>query len=419
MNLVKTFSVYTMVRFINKGIAIFLLPILTTYLSTEDYGTLALMSSYILIAGTFINLGANGAILREFYSRSKEALPTYINSALKWPFIMFIIFLAFSLLFGNPLGGILKIPGKWVWVIPCIAMVQVVYFLTLGLYRNREQPFHFAALNMGKFLLEITLSVILVIYVWTSWKGRILGIGISFVTVTVVCFYLLHRMGYLRWNRKKVFTLSALSFGLPLIPHELSKLIINYSDRIFIANFEGLEATGVYSVGYQIGSVITLINAGFASAFSPWVFKLLTKKPDGYKNKIVKVSLVYLAVLAGVFGLLIVFTPVLFKWFVGTGFQGGSIYVFWVALSYYFWAGYLIFVPYVYFHKKTKMLAFLAIWNVVLNLVLNYFLIKEYGPIGAAYATTITFATVCILAMFISHRIQPMPWLSFYKRNSD
>jgi len=56
---------------------------------------------------------------------------------------------------------------------------------------------------------------------------------------------------------------------------------------------------------------------------------------------------------------------------------------------------------------------------VVLNLSLNYFLIKYYGVIGAAYATAISFFVEFVLIHFISERIYPLPWRYFMSRDKQ
>lgn len=51
---------------------------------------------------------------------------------------------------------------------------------------------------------------------------------------------------------------------------------------------------------------------------------------------------------------------------------------------------------------KTKVTMWIAIWGLVLNSFLNYFLIKSYGLVGSAVATTITsFATMIAIMYYI------------------
>lgn len=54
--------------------------------------------------------------------------------------------------------------------------------------------------------------------------------------------------------------------------------------------------------------------------------------------------------------------------------------------------------------KKTKYFAYIDVTNGILNLVLNYFLIKSYGIMGAAVGTLISYALRVILVYLITIR---------------
>ena len=87
-------------------------------------------------------------------------------------------------------------------------------------------------------------------------------------------------------------------------------------------------------------------------------------------------------------------------------------YVFWIALAYFFFGGYSLFANYIHYSGKTYFFSFLAILNIGLNLILNYFLILEYGAMGAAYATLISYIVVAVLTAYIAIRMYPLPWFN-------
>jgi Na+-driven multidrug efflux pump len=61
--------------------------------------------------------------------------------------------------------------------------------------------------------------------------------------------------------------------------------------------------------------------------------------------------------------------------------------------------------------SKTSFLAFSTVMAAIINLVLNYFLILEYGALGAAYATILAFAVSAILVFEYQRRNFWMPWI--------
>ena len=106
----------------------------------------------------------------------------------------------------------------------------------------------------------------------------------------------------------------------------------------------------------------------------------------------------------------------IFNTFLDSRYIDGSQYVPWIAVSYLFWGGYAIFGRYILYLKKTYIMTYLAIVNVILHLGLNYFFILKFGTIGAAYATVISFFIVFISVMIISNKLYPMPWFYFLRR---
>ena len=89
----------------------------------------------------------------------------------------------------------------------------------------------------------------------------------------------------------------------------------------------------------------------------------------------------------------------------------GARYVFWVSLGYLFWGIYMIFSAYIYYYKETRYLIWLALVNIITNIAFNYFFIREYGGLGAAYATALSFLINLILLLFKVFRL--VPWFRF------
>jgi O-antigen/teichoic acid export membrane protein len=131
------------------------------------------------------------------------------------------------------------------------------------------------------------------------------------------------------------------------------------------------------------------------------------------KNEIVKVTYI---VILGLFLSLILLTllsPLLFEYLIDKSYSGGVIYVFWTGLSYLLWGVYILFAGFIFYTKKTKQLGYLAVINVILNIVLNYFLILYFGAIGAVYATCLSFLVVAIFVVWRANSLFKLPWLDF------
>ena len=67
-----SFSVYTLTSVICAVLSVFILPVLTKYLSEKDYGATALFSTYVMILSPIIGLSSGGYFWLEFFKKQKE-----------------------------------------------------------------------------------------------------------------------------------------------------------------------------------------------------------------------------------------------------------------------------------------------------------------------------------------------------------
>jgi Na+-driven multidrug efflux pump len=72
--------------------------------------------------------------------------------------------------------------------------------------------------------------------------------------------------------------------------------------------------------------------------------------------------------------------------------------------------------PYGVHVGSTKHLGIITFSIAILNVVLNYFLIKLNGPIGAAQSTFFSFFFMFILSFTYANKLYPMPWLNILKK---
>src|SRR5574337_1710961 len=98
MKLLKTFSLYTFVGFLNAGIGFLILPVLTHYLSPTDYGIISLMNTYVQILMPLVGLSTASLVSVEYYNKklSPGQFGQLFSSVRAIPFLMVV---PFSLIF--------------------------------------------------------------------------------------------------------------------------------------------------------------------------------------------------------------------------------------------------------------------------------------------------------------------------------
>ena len=398
--LFKNSLVYTSTNVINNAIPFFLLPIMTRYLTPSDYGVVATFNVLSAVMVVFVGLSMHGAINVNYFKLEKEELREYIGNVFSILFSSFLLVFAVVYILKSNFSVLTKFPENWILYIVVIALFQSIFAITLGLWQVEQKSLPYGLFQISRTILNVSLSVVFVVLLCWGWQGRILGVIITSVIFGLLSIFVIYKRKYI----------NALLFGIPLIPHALGGWIITGIDRIFINSMVGVAPTGIYTVGYQVGMIIGLLANSFNLAWSPFLFEKLKENNYLTKVKIVKFTYLYNAGIIIVALALSFFAPYFLKFFVSRNFYFAYKYVLWIALGYAFQGMYLMVVNYIFYVKKTYILAWVTFSSAGINVVLNYFFIKANGAIGAAQATTITFFTQFIMVWILSAKVYRMPW---------
>ena len=408
--LFKNSFIYTGSSVIRNAIPFLLLPVLTRYLTPTDYGIVATFQVLLAFVVVFVNLNMPGAVAVNFFKIEKQELRAYVGN------VVFILFVSFLLTFcvisalKTPLSHLVKFPESWLSIIVVIALSESLFTIVLTLWQVEQKPLPYGIFQILQTILNVALSLILVVALNWRWQGSLLAIIITSIIFGFISFFILYRKKYIKFSFNKVYIKDTLLFGIPLIPHALGRWIMTGIDRFFINSMVNVAATGIYTVGYQVGMIISLIATSFNQAWSPFLFEKLKENNIVAKIKIVKFTYLYnvgIIVLALALSLL---APWFLKFFVSKNYQSAYKYVFWIALGYAANGMYFMVAHYIFYVKKTYILAWITFFTAVINVVLNYFFIKKNGAIGAAQATTVSYFVGFILTWILSARVYKMPW---------
>jgi O-antigen/teichoic acid export membrane protein len=417
MSFIKSFSTYAISNIINAAIPFLMLPVITKYLSPEQNGMLTNVDVFTRFTLPFIILGINAAINTSYFRMDRKDFPGYVSSALFVAFCnMFLIFVVFLLL-GHYISSFLHFPYRWILITPVYCFFQVVSLVTLGLFQVQQQALKYSIFQISSTLLNFTLSVIFIAWLGYNWEGRLMGILLSYGFFLIVAFIYLKKRNFLVKKLSRAYIVDILMFGLPLLPHLIAGPMIQFTDRFFISNFAGNAWTGLYNVGFQIGTSIALITVAFNQAWSPFLFQTLTNADEAKKKRLVKQSYVMMLVFLVIALMLNLVKPIIFKIFIHPQFHISQQFVFFISLGSAFNGMYFLVTNYIFYEKRTKYLSYVTLCNAILSVVLNYVLIKHFGAFGAAYTYLITNVFIFFSVWVLSNKIYPMPWFFFLHKN--
>ncbi|MFN1835341.1 oligosaccharide flippase family protein [Balneola sp. MJW-20] len=406
-------GIYTISSVIEKAIPFFLLPVLTRYLSTEDYGIVAMFLVLLGIINPFTGISIQSAVLRSYY-KDQVDISTYIFNSLLLILgsstLVSVVFYFFS----GPISEYSAFPEEWLLSVVLVSAGQFVVNIVLVIWQARSKAIQFGVLKILLTGFNLGSSIYLIVVLGYGWEGRVIGQVFAVSIFTFVSLIILWKEKLIRIKFSVEYLKHALNYGLPLIPHVLSATIITAIDRVFITNMIGINETGIYTVGYQIGMIVGVVATSFNKAWAPWLFDKLTDANASRKKTIVKLSYSFMAGITLFAILLSLISPFFMEYFIGKDFYGATDYIIWIAMGYAFNGAYFAVVNYILYVEKNHLLSYMTIITATINIILNYFLININGAIGAAQATTISYLLLFIIVWYLSNRVYPMPWLSAF-----
>ena len=188
-----------------------------------------------------------------------------------------------------------------------------------------------------------------------------------------------------------------------MIPHYLTRMILNQSDRLMIKSMVGLSEAGIYGLAHSLAWMLTLVTQAVLNTLNPWIFQRIKKEEY---HRIGKISYAILAVIAIAGMGLISIAPEIVRIFAPKEYYSAIWVIPPLVLSVFFLFMYSLFACFEYYFEKTDFLMIASTIGGALNIVLNYFFIKMYGFIAAGYTTLFCYIFYAIVHYVFMRKIQ-------------
>lgn len=302
-----------------------------------------------------------------------------------------------------PLGDLAQVA----WLAVPLALARSLLNLNQTFHRSNLDFKRYNIVECGQSVLGLGLGLALVWFFHLGNNGAIIGMIIGMSCMTLV-------------DRRELLSLSLASFSRPLLmdivrfglPMALScglAFIISSSDRFLIEHFRSAAEVGIYAAGYSLMDRImqTIFMVVATPSFPLLVHKLEHEgveaaRAQTYQNGVAALALA----LPACAGLILVMHP-LASVLIGSDFRDGALQVMpWIALSTLLSGLSAHYFDHAFFlAKKPRLLLYTQGPAALLNLALNLIWIPQYGYLGAAYSTTLSYALLMTLSICIGRRI--------------
>lgn len=397
-------SLFVFYSFLNQGLNFLLMIVLSWYILPASFGKLNLYYTGINILSVFICLCTSGFININFYRVNRERLCRYINVTLICTAVVSVVLLFCIILFNYWIEKYSGIEFRMQFLCVFTCATSVLYVILTNIYRLEEKVISYGFVTIISTILNISTTLFLVIVLSWDWYGRAASNALISFLFFLVAIYFLRRKGYLMFIKpSKEDYKESLAYGVPLIPHSINGWLRQGVDRYVINGFFSATQVGLFSFSITFSTIIYTIGIAFNQSNSAYIFKVLSKDPDGIKKQLRKQTLLMIAFFGVVTLLLNILCIVLFP-FAFPKYQSAITYLFPLSMGAFFQCVYLQFCNYIFYFKKTKQLMYMTFSVSIIHMSLSLFL-TQYSVVLTAYVSMISSFIEALIIFIYSRKL--------------
>jgi O-antigen/teichoic acid export membrane protein len=202
-----------------------------------------------------------------------------------------------------------------------------------------------------------------------------------------------------KFNKKMMKGMIKYSF--PLVPNNISWLIINMSDRLLLTSMVSSAANGIYAIAAKFPNIITVFYSYFSLAWKEQAAKIvkdkdLTKHYNGiyHDTKRVMFSITLLLIAA---------MPIAFNILVNGQYSEAFMYIPMIMIATYFMDLSRFYGGIFEAYKNTKIMGTTTFAAAIINLIIDLALLKFIGIWAACISTLVADFTIYL---YRKHKIK-------------
>lgn len=374
--------------------------VFTRILSTADYGITSNYFAWYSIVSIFLTLSLNAGVYNNAMMRFSDRRDEYDASMMGLSLVLGGIGFLTLILLAPYLERITSLSLS---LLLCLGL-QCLFYNPYGCMISRARyEYNYrkvVGITIFTSVASPLLSLLFIFVFPEKAEGKVWGHNLCCMLIGAILYLRTFHRRLPLFNKK--FWRYALLFNIPLIPHYLSMILLNQSDKIMITQMVGESANGLYSIAYSAASLLLIFNSGITQAFTPWVYETCKK---GKVSEIRKYSRQLYMIFAGIIVLFVLFAPEAILILAGEKYREAVYAIPPIAAGMYFVFMYGMLSTLEFYHEHTMPVMVCSMVAAGANIALNYIFIPRYGYIASAYTTLICYAISGVMHIWVVRKI--------------
>lgn len=403
---IENFLIYGVGGILGKIISFIMVPIITRLMPNSSYYGISDLTTTVTSFATYVSIfGMYDAMYRMYFEKDdivykKKVCSTTLCFVIATSVFVGIILFIFknkisTFVFGNSIYSYLIV----------ISLFSTISGSTNGIVaaptRMQNHKKIYLVLGLCSTLLSYTISIPMLLN-----KQYILALPVAGLVCGV-----LYEMVFIfvnhKWFSFKLFDFKLLRellyIAIPLVPNFLIYWVFNSSDKLMIQHFLGTAEVGIYSVGAKLGHLSNLIYTAFAGGWQYFAFATMkdnnqvsvNSKIFEYLGIITFASTAYICALS----------PIVYKIIFTTEYFQGYLISPYLFMSPLMQMLYQVISNQFLVVKKTWPSFFILSSSAIINVILNFILIRILGIEGAAISTLAGFSFSVVLTSIVLNKM--------------
>ena len=401
--------VYLLPTFLARGLAFVLSPVYAAVLGASAFGIVGFAGTLAPLMTTVLGFGVASSAnrLHHDFADDRERRGFYgsiVIFLLVVPVSIGVVVELLGTRYGSPFLTLPYVPyGRlvlWTGVLGVLPSAFVNVFVA------RENAKAVAGFNVASIVVTVALTVLLVVVLRQGAEGQLTAMLLAAVFNGLLALLMLRSVvtWKLSWSKLR----SALVFGVPIVPHQLSNWALGASDRAILERFVSTADLGRYSLGYTFGTVTSFVGVAVSLALGPMVNRRL--KADAADPTVPKMASLALLVTTFVGLEVALLGGPCITLVTRAEYAGAEAIVPWVSAAYVFQALYQIVSLGTFFSKRTAAVPIVTAAAAASNIVLNLIMVPRYGIRAAAVTTLIAYMLFAATHGLLAHKLHPISW---------
>ena len=378
------------------------------FLTSVDYGALALIGALEAFAKVFSRLGLDGAFMRYFHDRG-DGLPTLASTIVWFLLVVNVVVFGVASAAAGWIGSALFDDQRYVPALRLMLLNTFAIAFTFIPFHSMRMKNQAATYSAFAFARSVGTLILRIAFVIGAGWG-LTGIYLADLVVTAIIVPLMWPWfrPYIRAAFSGAELRTALRFGLPRVPHGLAQQALDGGNKLLLGSHVPQAQLGIYQNATTLGTGVKFFTSAFETAWAPFYYA--TARGPEAKDVFRKMTTYAIAVLALLVAGTTAIAPDVVLVMLTPDYIEATPVLPIVAIGMAFQGVYLLTSIGLNLTSRTEFYPVSTFAAAAVGLSSGPWLMSRYGVFGAAIALLLSYVTQAAVAFVFSQRLYPIAY---------